>query len=72
MVTMVAQTGRGTEYIGGGGGGVFLVLLLLGFVACVVMFDAWTRDRPVILWGLIVLLTGPIGILFYLALVVFD
>lgn len=72
MITMLAQTGRNTEYIGGGGGGVFLVLLVLVFVVCVVMVDAWTRDRPVILWGLVVLLTGPLGLLFYLALVVYD
>jgi hypothetical protein len=54
--------------------GVALLLGLFFFILVIaaVTFDAWTRNKPPILWALIVAFSGPLGILLYLAIVVYD
>ena len=51
---------------------LFLGLFLFVLVIAAVTYDAWTRGKPPMLWALIVAISGPLGILLYLAIAVYD
>jgi zinc transporter ZupT len=51
---------------------LFLGLFLFVLVIAAVTYDAWTRNKSPILWALIVAVSGPLGILLYLAITVYD
>jgi hypothetical protein len=51
---------------------LFLGLFLFVLVIAAVTYDAWTRNESPILWGLIVAISGPLGIILYLAIAVYD